>query len=118
MKLTSLLLLPCFILLLAACGTARRGTPLYAPVSTSEPAIAKGAIVFDTYCHKCHPGGEAGLAPALNNKPAPGVAIRFQVRHGLGAMPAFKETVISDEQLDNLLAYIKALRKAKKETPS
>ena len=106
---TSLILL----LLAAACGTAKRGEPAYASVPDSEPAIAQGRVVFNNFCHKCHPGGEAGLGPAFNDKPLPGFLMRFQVRHGLGVMPAFKERVISDDELDNLIAYIKTLRKAK-----
>ncbi|MBJ6117301.1 c-type cytochrome [Pontibacter sp. BT310] len=100
-------------LFLIACGTAKRGEPAYAPVADSEPAIAQGQVVFNTYCTKCHPGGEAGLAPSFNDKPLPGFLMRFQVRHGLGVMPAFKEEVISDDELDHLIAYIKTLKKAK-----
>lgn len=117
MKKNYFLLLYC-IFVLFACGTAKRGAPVYAPVSTTEPAIAQGEVVYNTYCQKCHPGGETGLGPALNNKPLPGLAIRFQVRHGVGVMPAFKDEVISDDEMDDLLAYIKALRKAKKKEVS
>jgi mono/diheme cytochrome c family protein len=98
-----------------ACGTAKRGEPTYAPVPTSDPAIAQGEVVFNTHCQACHPGGETGLGPAINDKPVPGFVIRFQIRNGLGAMPAFKKDVISSEELDDLMAYIKAQRKAKKE---
>ncbi|WP_347157218.1 c-type cytochrome [Pontibacter chitinilyticus] len=118
MKTATLLRISCLLIFTAACGTAKRGQPAYAPVPTTEVAVARGQVVFNAYCQKCHPGGEAGLAPALNNKPAPGFAIRYQVRHGLGAMPAFKDNIIPDEQLDDLLAYIKTLRKAKKKESS
>ena len=63
------------------------------------------------HCQRCHPGGEAGLGPAIN--PAPGFAKRFQIRHGLGAMPAFDEKIIPDKELDNVLRYLKALKKNK-----
>jgi len=102
------------MLLLCYCGTARRGAPVFAPVSLASAEVVKGQAVFDTYCQKCHPGGESGLGPALNNKPLPGFMIRFQVRNGLGVMPAFKEAVIPDEELDSMVAYMKTLRKAKK----
>lgn len=102
-------------LLLSNCGTARRGVPMFEPVDIEKQAVAQGEKVFMAYCHSCHPGGTAGLAPAINNKPLPGFLIRYQVRHGLGMMPAFKEEVISDEELDNLVAYLKVLRKAKGE---
>ncbi len=115
MKTTFLYTLFVAFVLVAACGTAKRGEPTYAPVPVSEPAIAQGKVVFDTYCTKCHPGGEAGLAPAFNDKPLPGFLMRFQIRHGLGVMPAFKEEVITDEELDNLIVYIKTLRKSKQD---
>jgi mono/diheme cytochrome c family protein len=61
-------------------------------------------------CHQCHPGGEAGLGPAINDKPLPGFLIRLQVRNGLGAMPAFSAQEISPDDLDDLIAHLKALR--------
>jgi mono/diheme cytochrome c family protein len=62
-------------------------------------------------CHQCHPGGEAGVGPALNNKPLPAFAIRWQVRRGFGAMPAFPKEKLSDSELDVLIDYIKILRR-------
>jgi mono/diheme cytochrome c family protein len=70
----------------------------------------RGEVVFMQHCHSCHPGGEAGLGPALNNKPLPGFLIRLQVRQGIGAMPRFSEDVISGTELDDLVAYMMALR--------
>lgn len=61
-------------------------------------------------CNGCHPGGEAGLGPALNNKLLPGFLIKFQVRNGLGVMPSFSQDVISPEELDDLVSYLVALR--------
>ena len=113
MKITAAILILCCVLFAMACGTAKRGTPHYVPVATTKEAVAKGEIVYNTYCQKCHPGGATGIGPALNNKPLPGAAIRFQVRHGVGMMPAFKDDVISDNEMDNMIAYMKAMRKAK-----
>jgi mono/diheme cytochrome c family protein len=95
----------------AACGSARRSEPL-AGAAELQPAAARGEVVFARQCQMCHPRGEAALGPALNNKPLPGFAIAFQVRHGLGAMPAFDEREISDAELADLVAYVKALRSA------
>lgn len=36
----------------------------------------------------------------INNKPLPGFLIKFQVRNGLGAMPAFSKEHVSPEELD------------------
>ena len=94
-----------------ACGSARRVPPVASTVElTSEKEVA-GHHEFIEYCHQCHPHGESGLAPAINNKPLPGFLIAFQVRQGLGAMPAFPESVISDDELDSIIAYLKALRR-------
>jgi mono/diheme cytochrome c family protein len=102
-----------FLLTLSFCGTARRGEPLYKPVDVENEQVARGEVVYMRYCDKCHPGGESGLATAINDKPVPGFVIRFQIRNGLGAMPAFKSDVIPVPELDDLMAYIKQQRKAK-----
>ena len=94
-------------LLLPACGSARRGEPLTRePVAEPSALVQEGHRLFDTFCNSCHPGGTAGIGLALNNKPLPEAAIRFQVRNGIGAMPAFDEKTISDEQLDAIIEYI------------
>lgn len=98
------------VFLILGCGSARRGEPLAGPLSLSEDARL-GRLVFAAHCHQCHPGGEAGLGPALNNKPLPGFLIRMQVRHGLGAMPSFSNIQIPERDLDNLVAYLDALRR-------
>ena len=98
-----------FTVLLGACS-ARRGEPLYGPLPITTPAMASGQQVFMRECHQCHPGGEAGLGPAINNKPLPGFMMRFQIRRGFGAMPAFSQSEISPEELDNLILYLNELR--------
>lgn len=74
-------------------------------VDTTIKKVAQGEQLFMTYCYKCHPGGAAGLGPALFYKP--GFAKKFQVRHGLGAMPSFKAGEISKEKLDAIVLYLK-----------
>lgn len=98
------------VLVLAGCASARRGEPLRGPLPLDARA-EKGRMAFQRRCNGCHPGGEGGLGPALNNKPLPGFAIRYQVRHGLGVMPSFPEERLSDEDLDALVAYLKKLRR-------
>jgi mono/diheme cytochrome c family protein len=39
--------------------------------------------------------------------------IRLQVRAGFGAMPAFPTSRISDRELDDMVAYVMALRALK-----
>lgn len=98
--------------LILACGTARRDATVAEAVDLTATAIQNGEQTFMNYCYRCHPGGADGLGPALNNKALPGFAIKFQVRHGVGVMPSFSKEVISKEKLDDLVAYLKALRKA------
>lgn len=89
----------------------RKGVPYTEPLTEVNEEVQQGKILFNNYCSTCHPNGTAGLGPALNNKPLPGFAIRFQIRHGLGVMPAFDEEQISDEDSKKIVAYLKALRK-------
>ena len=95
--------------MVAACS-ARRGEPLYGPLPITTAAVENGQQVFMRECHQCHPGGEAGLGPGINDKPLPGFMIRLQVRQGVGAMPAFPHDEISPQELDNLLLFLKELR--------
>ena len=92
-----------------ACGPARRSEPLLGPAPLSE-AGERGRVVYMEYCNQCHPSGEAGLGPALNDKPLPTFLKKFQVRQGLGSMPSFSDAEISDEELDDIMTYLKDLR--------
>lgn len=107
-----LLLAALALSMLAACGSPRREEPLVGPVAAADARVAQGERVFMRKCHACHPKGSDGLGPALNNKPLPNFLVAWQVRRGLGAMPAFDEGEIDDAALEALLAYVVALRNA------
>jgi mono/diheme cytochrome c family protein len=94
-----------------ACGSARRGEPLIGPKPPMSEKLALGERAFDRACSQCHPGGEAGLGPSLNNKPLPGFAVKIQVRNGVGAMPRFRSEDLSDDQLSAITSYMAWLRK-------
>jgi mono/diheme cytochrome c family protein len=70
--------------------------------------IANGERIYMAHCQKCHPGGEAGLGPAINSNPAPQFVKRFQMRHGLGVMPPFKKNEISKKDLHDISKYLRA----------
>jgi mono/diheme cytochrome c family protein len=55
--------------------------------------------VYAGVCVYCHGQGlrEAGVDP---------VKIRYTVRHGKGAMPAFRSTEIDDAALEKLVEYL------------
>jgi mono/diheme cytochrome c family protein len=97
---------------LSACGSGRRSEPLVGPVRLDSAEERRGEQAFFRFCHQCHPGGDSGLGPALNNKPLPGAAIRLQVRTGVGNMPSINDDELSDRDLDAIVAYMKALRQA------
>ena len=98
------------LVLLPGCGSARRTEPIVGPMSVAADDLTQGRKLFMKNCDQCHPRGEAGLAPALNNKPLPAFLMKFQVRHGLGAMPAFSKDDISDQDLARIISYLQALR--------
>ena len=100
-----------FAMIIAGCGSARKSVPVSNSLNVENKEVANGRTVFMEHCQACHPHGEAGLGLALNNKPLPGFFIRFQVRNGLGVMPSFKEDVISDQALSQVVTYLKTLRK-------
>jgi mono/diheme cytochrome c family protein len=100
-------------LLIAAmfgCGAEHRGEPHGPPVVPDTMAEARGARLYSRYCYQCHPGGEAGIGPALNNKPLPEFAIRTQIRNGVGAMPAFGDDLLRDDQVAANAKYVQEMR--------
>jgi mono/diheme cytochrome c family protein len=99
------------LLLQAGCASARRDEPLVGPLPITDAALERGEKLFMKKCNQCHPKGDAGLGPALNNKPLPGFMIKLQVRMGAGAMPSFSKEEISKSELEELVSYLKALRR-------
>jgi mono/diheme cytochrome c family protein len=112
-------IIPILITLIISCGTPKRSEPITGKMQIKSEAVANGKIVFINNCQKCHPGGEAGVGPGINNVPIPGILKRFRVRSkafllGLGRMPSFKKDKISGKEMNDLVAYLKALNKNKK----
>jgi mono/diheme cytochrome c family protein len=99
-------------LLTVACGSPKRDEPEKPAFVPATATIARGEQIFKKQCDYCHPGGGAGLGPALNNKPVPGFAIRVQIKHGFGAMPAFDSTKIAPEDVRAIADYLLALRRS------
>jgi mono/diheme cytochrome c family protein len=92
----------------------RRGEPIVGPLPTNDPDVEHGKIVFANRCYACHPGGEGGLGPGLNDKQLPVFAMKLQVRTGIvgfGVMPSFNAHQIPRDDLNDLMKYIKATRK-------
>jgi len=85
-----------------------------ATISTADlrvdPRLAEGQRVFMAQCNQCHVGGQGGVGPSLNDKRIPGYYIKFQVRRAPGTMPKFSRNVISDQQLEDVIQYLRFLR--------
>ena len=97
-------------LIAAGCASARRSEPIAGPLPEVSSEVESGRLIFQRNCHACHVHGEAGLGPAINDKPLPAFMIRMQVRNGLGAMPSFAEKDLSPNDLDKVIAYLETLR--------
>jgi mono/diheme cytochrome c family protein len=96
---------------LAACSSARpvrRSEPLAGPFVVTEPAQGRGRLVFMAQCYQCHPGGEAGLGPSLNDKNI----TQRRARHHLRRSPPLVDVShLGDRELSDLTAYLAALRR-------
>ena len=80
------------------------------------PNAANGKRVFEKDgCYECHgyagQGGRDGARLAATSMPAPSF-VRY-VRRPSGAMPAFTQKVLSDQELADIYAYLKSMPAAK-----
>lgn len=71
----------------------------------------RGMRLFMLHCNKCHPGGEQGVGPSLNDKPLPDFLIHFQIRQGIGDMPAFTKDELTKEEVQQIVRYVRFMRK-------
>jgi mono/diheme cytochrome c family protein len=96
--------------------------------ATPAGSVAAGKVVFQLHCAPCHgagrgdggrellPGTDAlrikyqGKVPALleqrSDLPAP--VLKVFVRRGSWSMPPFRQTEVSDADIDNIAAYLAA----------
>lgn len=126
---------------LAAAALALTATALWAqegprgpaaPVVRLVKADLPGRTVFEHQCAPCHGAGHgtdgAPVLPAVaalqrryNGDPSPLLElrpdieadyVRLFVRNGVGAMPAFRKSELTDTQVDQIAAYLRATAKA------
>lgn len=85
-----------------------------------DDSMARGEAVYEHWCSHCHDGGRGmpgtqslrvkyeGELPAelLEREDLNAEAIKLFVRSGVLSMPPFRKTEITDEELDDLAAYI------------
>lgn len=99
-------------LLLVCVGCqGRHAAPLRtSPLVLDTVEERQGELAFMAHCNQCHPGTNAGVGPSPTRLPQPDWSVRLQVRWGLGAMPAFSKTELPDEDLEAIIAYLRAVR--------
>lgn len=89
--------------------------PSVAGASMGEggPVVA-GKAVVEKNCSPCHPGGHKGIGPDLG---APDFKTRYPqdadvakvIRGGRNVMPAWSTSKVSDDDLTNVIAFIRSL---------
>jgi len=84
----------------ASRGGGTSAVPVF--VVSQEGDVRAGASFYAASCNKCHPGGQAGVAPQLVGKRLPGpLVISATIFDGRHAVPA--------ADWDNLFAYLVTL---------
>ena len=118
---------PAMFALLAAPLGAAMLVAAGAPADIVRPDLP-GRVVFENQCAPCHgtgpgadgapmlPGTAALAAKYAGTRPGalelrgdlPAPVLRLFVRRGVGAMPAFRKSEITDAQIDEVAAYLAA----------
>jgi len=70
------------------------------PIASND--IARGETVYNQICMACHASG----APTLDNLGWDPARMRQQVREGEDGMPAIRESRLSNDDLEAVLAYM------------
>lgn len=82
----------------------------------SQSTDLTGEQLFIRSCNTCHPRGREGMGPALDKVnehfPEDAMLKRF-LRMGKGAMPAQTPDTINDQELENLIKYVRTLKISK-----
>ena len=105
--------------MLAACDSGS-GNPSPTPanggsqvgIENATPGLPRGQAVYARYCNSCHPGGGRGAGPSLIEL-GPALSddlLRDSVRKGRNRMPAYNQTLINDDALTDMIAYIRTLK--------
>jgi mono/diheme cytochrome c family protein len=70
-----------------------------------------GEQIFIRTCNTCHPGGKQGMGPSLEKINEDDMkddkVLKHLIRSGKGLMPGQPKQVISDQELDALVTYLR-----------
>jgi mono/diheme cytochrome c family protein len=95
-------------LLAAACG----GPSAPQPPAGTRAAAGKELFTGEFGCNTCHPGGHKGVGrnlvgPEFQQRHPTDATVRRQIRNGGGGMPPFGPARMSEQQLRDVIAYIR-----------
>jgi quinoprotein glucose dehydrogenase len=95
-----------------AAFTLRGGRMTTSVVTTATRSVAEqGDVAFARVCQACHgPQGRNGLAPALVPMSKSANEVLGIVREGLGQMPPISPGELSDEEVRQVMEYLRSLR--------
>jgi mono/diheme cytochrome c family protein len=87
--------------------------PEFAVPETGTGDVTRGEALYRSKCYGCHVP-EANVGPAQNTvdfkvQYADDETLAFVVRAGRQPMPAFNEDMLSDQELADIIAYIRSL---------
>jgi mono/diheme cytochrome c family protein len=97
---------------LAVASPVTAVAPAAGPLPAGDPA--SGQQVLAAQCNSCHPGANAGIGPALygpqfaQRYPEDGALIAV-IRQGKGGMPPFTTSQLNEQDLANVIAYMRGL---------
>jgi mono/diheme cytochrome c family protein len=78
----------------------------------SRSSNLTGEQLFIRSCNTCHPGGRQGMGPNLENmdtKYPTDAALIELIRKGKGIMPGQAKTTINDQEMNNLVVYLRKM---------
>lgn len=92
--------------LLAACTQAQKQESQQE--GSWDSRWASGKELYEKVCGRCH-SPEVGVGTAIQGRELPASYVKFIVRNGFNAMPAFPASYIDDQSLDEVAKYISSL---------
>ena len=92
------------------------------PVAQASGDASVGKATFLKTCFGCHPNGNAAIGPALYGaafaaRYPDNAALEAVIRGGRGGMPAFNSSQLTDDDLANIIAYVRAIPAAPAAAP-
>lgn len=84
-------------------GLASLAVALFLQTGQAAEKEKSGEAVYQAVCQYCH---ETGVGPEIRSRQLPTAFTSIVVRNGLGAMPAFRPSEISDQELERIATFI------------